>query len=147
MSSWVSKIVAATFISALALIGSAKAANVGLIYEWCKPFADRAFKLENTKDLACQVYFQGIADTAGQLCFLAKDRDYKDKVKALGGEAALIGVEHLLQFSSDDFSKNKNAVIQMFVNDAKDHPENWDTAASTIVLMLARSVNPCEIKP
>ena len=45
MSSWVSKLVTATFISALALIGSAKAADVGFLYKYCKQVKKKKQKI------------------------------------------------------------------------------------------------------
>ena len=145
MSSWVSKLVAATFISALALIGSAKAADVGFLYKYCKPYADRAFKAEKPGDLLCIMYFTGVSDTAGQLCHDKNNKGLRDAIEADGNIMALAGTDLFLKtFSSDSFEENLDAVIQKFVNVAKDRPEDWNLKASGLILGTAREVKPCE---
>ncbi len=145
MSAKIFKSISFGFLAVLVAISPAQALTVGKLYEYCKPYADRGFELKNEKDVACLMYFQGISDAVGQLCHYAKDKEFRDMVKAEVNELGLVGLDSFFEtFSSDSFTKNRNAVIQKFINLAKDDPDDWGFTASSLVFQAANKMSSCK---
>ena len=114
----------------------------GQLYQYCKPFADRAFEGKTTDDLMCVSYFRGVADSGLRNCGILKDiiarPDVSTEQKAVFNAAMLSAG---LGFT--DGEKLKPA-IQLFVNEMATVPEKWDAMAIWVAHSSIQKVAPCE---
>ena len=105
MSAKIFKSISFAFLAVLVAISPAPAMPMGKLYEICKPYADRGFELKNEKDVACLMYFQGVSDAVGQLCHYAKDKEFRDMVKAEVNELGLVGLDSFFE-TKDSYRVN-----------------------------------------
>ena len=112
----------------------------------CKPLADRAFEIKTTEDIACIWYIQGVLDTAGQLCYYGNHEEYR-KGFAEVDTSTLAALDHFLgSFLPNGSDDTVDAVMQNFVNTAKEAPESWGFVASASILEAAKEIKPCKSK-
>jgi len=98
----------------VALSTPAHAMSNGDLYQFCKPYADRAFKAEAANDLACIGYFKGTADAGSRTCDnlgrVVEIIDASDEVKA--NFLLLTSMEGIGEITEADM----RAAIQDFIN-------------------------------
>lgn len=145
------KLIMLMFSLTLVGAGSVNGADVAKIYKLCKPLADRAFEFKTTEDVACNAYIQGVLDTAGQLCFYGNSEEYRNRFAEVD-TLSLAALDHfLVSFLPHGSEENSShdathAVIQNFVNTAKEAPESWGLIASASILDAAMEIKPCKSK-
>jgi hypothetical protein len=124
------------------LTSSSFAMSTGDLYQYCKPFADRAFEGKTSDDLACVTYFRGVADSGFKTCATIKEVITKPELSA--EQKAVFNVVMTTEgLAFADGSKLKPA-IQLFVNEMAASPEKWDSGAIWRVYNSLQKVAPCE---
>ena len=114
--------------SFLTIVTPANAYKVEVLYKLCKPYTDSGFVLERIGDGACYGYIRGVVDYSVQACINLKNRD-KLAATLLGSAAG---------------PDNIDAIAQMFVNEAKGKPEEWEYNATAMVTNAAKTIAPCK---
>ena len=100
--------------------------NEGL-YKTCAPYADRGFNAEEIEDLTCISYILATIDHARNVCNFANTvRKYKrnDEINWTQGEVDGAGIL-AYSFGTTATYDDQNAIIQSFLNWAKQNPSKW----------------------
>ena len=131
-----------TLILLVPLSSNAFAMTVGDLYKFCKPYADRAFEYESSKDLICIAYFRGVADSGLRIC-----TNMKAAIPAVGEDskfaAGLRSVQEIEGLGSLT-GNNMEAAIQSFVNEMSTKPEDWRFIPVQYVHGALKKLAPCE---
>ena len=114
----------------------------GRLYQYCKPFADRAFEAKTNDGLTCATYFRGVADSGLLTCNSLKGVIASPQ---LSPEEKIVGraIMESEGLAPTDGSKLKPA-IQLFVNKMAASPEEWDSGAIWAVHNSIQKVAPCK---
>ena len=114
----------------------------GQLYQYCKPFADRAFEAKTNDDLTCVTYFRGVADSGVLTCNSLKGVIASPKLsleqKIVG--RAIMESEGLGPASGAQLKP----AIQIFVIGMAESPEKWEEIAVSFAHDSLRKVTPCK---
>ena len=109
-----------------------RAATIGTLVEQCTPFANSGFTLSDGPSGVCLGYFVAAVEMSSGFCELKKDD---------GGSHWII-----LSLAADVRpSEHTTAVIQSFLNWAKEHLEHWDESAIVHSARYIRNKFPCNL--
>ena len=122
-----------TLILLVPLSSNAFAMTNEVLYKWCKPYADRAFKVEENLDVKCLAYFTGALEYANHICYIMTDAAKNDTGSAFA--RSFFG-------ASED--ANSEALIQAYVNKMKNEPERWRYTPNAALREVFTKVAPCE---
>ena len=102
----------------------------GKLFEYCKPYADRAFKLQNVTDQVCDTYVVATAMYASRMCFDV-GRNNSEAMKLFAGDKDM------------DMTKIR-AIIQTYVNEMAKNKSKWDYEASNESSKAITKTAPCK---
>lgn len=109
-----------------------QAMTVEVLYENCKPLAQRGFELADAddvvaifKDASCEGYMLATIEQLGDICngYRYLKKEYQDDAglqDLIGNIGAFVG-----NHGTSATVKNMNAAIQLFINYAEENPQDW----------------------
>ena len=103
------------------------------LYKMCKPYADRAFKAQETLDLGCVSYVTGALEYADFIC---------SSLSGAAKESQDLAISRSF-FGASRYA-NKSAVIQAYVNKMKNEPDKWKHTPNEALREVFTEVAPCE---
>lgn len=130
------RVLVLTLILLVSLSSNSFAMNNESLYKWCKPYADRAFKMEVNNDLGCLAYITGAADYADLVCFTMNLQVKK--------EPREIFIQSYFGATVDANNKNVDALIQAYLNKMKNEPEKWQYSPKESLREIFTELMPCE---
>lgn len=113
----------------IVLAQPARAVTVSTLVSQCTPFANSGFTLEDPESLSCMYYFVATVEMAETFCIIKRNGE---KGWAIERYAADVSV-----------SKHTYAVIQSFLNWAKQTPEFWNLSAIAFSPNYVTNKFPC----
>ena len=110
-------------LATLSNVSPSYALNSGLVYEWCKPYADRSFQTEKVEqgenDIKCVLAVTTLKEAAQSTC---------QWLKRAAEQGAAIPNQTFLGLIAANETVETNAAIQSFVNWARDNPDWWNNS-------------------